>query len=355
VPARALGPARATPAAADPRAFFAAAFAAADDASGAAGGWVEHDLVLAGARVRVRFAGPELVPVLLPPLAHAVVPPEDEPDATVAVWDGASTRVPLPPLPWEHENVDARARVAGMPDGLAAYHNVHFGGVTLFDLARREGLVWAESAGRVPWYERGSPLRTALHLALPGRDRHLVHAGAVGGPEAGVLVGGRSGSGKSSLCLASLAAGLGYAGDDYVVLTLAGGPAAHCLYATGKVDPAGLARLPGLEEFVDRDASIAEKAVLDLGGSPLLRPRLPVRALVLPRVSGAARPALRELGPGEALRDLGPSTVIQMPYRSDELLAALGRLVREVPSYRLELGGADLRPAVELVRGLLAA
>jgi hypothetical protein len=354
LPSGALGPARAVPAAGDPREYAAAAFAAAETAAVAAGGWVDRGISVAGARVRVRFAGMELVDVLLPPLAHLAAPPAGEPDAVVFVWDGASTGVPIPAPPWEHGNVDARARVAGMPVGLAAFHNVHFGGITLFDLAERRGLVWAESAARIPWYERGSPLRTALHLALPGRDRHLVHAGAVGGPDGGVLVGGRSGSGKSSLCLACLAGGLGYAGDDYVVLTLGGGPVAHCLYASAKLDPAGLARLPGLERLVDAEASTAEKAVLDLSGSPLLRERMPVQALVLPRVTGTGRPALRPLGAGEALRDLGPSTVIQMPHRSDELLASLGRLVRDVPGYRLELGD-DLPAAAGLVRELLEA
>ncbi len=349
---RPAGPARAqAPTLGGLAAYLGEVAREAEAAAARAGGWIEHDLELAGTRVRVRFAGPALVDVLLPPLAHLRAGAGDV-SASIAVLDSASTGVPLPPVPWDPTTVDARGRVAESTEAVTAFHNVHFGGVTLFDLEAGEGIVWAPSAERIPWYERGSPLRTALHLALPGTGRHLIHAGAVGHGTGGLLIGGRSGSGKSTLTLACVEAGFGYAGDDYVLVTLDPEPVAHCLYTTAKVDPASLRRLPALAGAVNPAASVAEKAVLELSRTRAdrIRNRVPVTAVVLPRVTG--RTQLRSLGAGEALRDLGPSTVIQMPHRSGELLASTAELLARVPSYRLELGG-DLRAAVDLLRGLL--
>jgi hypothetical protein len=342
----------ASPASVDGRAYFAHAAEAAEQALAA--GRVEHDLAIAGRRVRVVLAGEELVDALLPPLEHLAADGDGEPDARILVWDGSSTGVGLPPPLWEPENADARGLVHGVDGGVVAFHNVHFGGVTLCDPATATALVFAESRRRIPWYERGSPLRAALHVLLPGPGRHLVHAGAVGTADAGVLVGGVSGSGKSTLTLACVEGGLGYGGDDYVVVTLDPEPTAHTLYTSAKVHPAELERLPGLAACVDSESSIAEKAVLRLGRCRAERvvPALRVRAAVFPRVRGHGPSELAPIRAAEAVRLLGPSTVIQMPHESADLLATTARLLRDVPAFRLELG-ASLDESVALVRGLV--
>ncbi len=177
-----------------------------------------------------------------------------------------------------------------------------------------------------------------------------MHAGAVGIGGKGVLIGGRSGSGKSTLTLACVEAGFGYAGDDYVLVTLDPRPVAHTLYTTAKVNPDGLDRLTtlvgkaGLRRTVD-------KALLDLRGCVEILDSVPIVAVVMPRVRGGAS-ELSPLGPADAFRGLSPSTILQMPHRSAEVLETTKKLLTAVPSYRLELGD-DLPDAVGLVRELV--
>ena len=333
------------------RDYFGEVRDAGEAAANAAGGWIERDLRIAGQAVRLQFAGPALLEALFPPLAHLAGPAAAEP-IVFSLWDSASTGIAFPPVPWSRESLDVRGQVREeVGPEIVAYHNVHFGGITLYDTAGAAGLYWVESAAVIPWYERGSPLRTALHLALPGTNRHLIHAGAVGLAGGGLLIGGRSGSGKSTVTLACVEDGFGYAGDDYVLVTL-DPPVAHGLYTTAKVNPDGLERLPALGALVDTAASSPDKAVLDLSASAEILLSVPISAVVIPRVRGDGPTELLPLSAAEAFRALSPSTVIQMPHRSAEVLETTARLLAAVPSYRLELG-EDLSSAVALLRDLV--
>ena len=113
-----------------------------------------------------------------------------------------------------------------------------------------------------------------------------------------------------------------------------------------------MSRLPAFAGSVDEEASCPEKAVLDLTRrhAAQIRRSVPITAVVLPRI-GHEQAQLRPVGSAEALRTLTPSTIVQMPHRSADVVRTVARLVREVPTYRLELGG-DLRAAAYLVRGL---
>jgi hypothetical protein len=335
------------------RNYFGEVRDAAESAAQSAGGWVERGLRIAGAPVRLRFAGSALVEPLFPPLEHLEAEaPLSAP--VIAICDSVSTSTPRPPVPWSRESIDPRGRVGeDVGGGVIAYHNPHFGGITLFDAGSEEAIYWVESAARIPWYERGSPLRTALQLALTGGGRTFVHAGAVGHAAAGVLVGGRSGSGKSTVVLACVESGLGYVGDDYVIVTL-DPPTAHVLYTSAKVDPEGVPRLARLAARVDIEASAPDKAVLDLRGAAEILDAVPIVGVVLPRIRGAGPSELVPVGAPEAFRLLSPSTAIQMPYGSADALAATASVLSEVPSYRLELG-EDPAGAAALVRDLIGA
>ena len=244
---------------------------------------------------------------------------------------------PLPTRPWEPENVDARGLVRGVDGGVVAFHNVHFNGVTLFDPAGAGGA----RLGRVPRADplvraRLAPARRRCTLPLPGPGRHLLHAGAVGSPDAGVLVGGVSGSGKSTLTLACVEDGLGYGGDDYVVVTLDPEPTAHTLYTTREGASGGARATPGAR-------GLRRPGGLDRGEG---RPRL--RGAAGPRRAsarcGSARSSSRACAarggassgrsaPPRRCALLGPSTVIQMPHRERRASSRRPRgCSRDVPS-----------------------
>ena len=257
-------------------------------------GCVERDLVVAGRGVKLRFAGPALVEPISGALAHLESREAALPAATVLLWDSASTGVPLPPVPWRMSDLDDHGQSRGYrvrgwdEESIYTLHDQDYGAMTIFDGGSRTAIYATLDAREVPSYERAAPLRAALHWSLSEPGRHLVHAGAVGGAEGGVIVAGRSGSGKSTLTLSCVEAGLGYLGDDYVLIDLAGEPTAHAVHSTAKIDERAIAQLPALAPAIlARDGWDADKVVLDLHRhrpSSLMR-RVAVRAVVLPRVA----------------------------------------------------------------------
>jgi hypothetical protein len=323
-------------------------------------GCVERDLVVAERGVKLRFAGPALVEPMSAALAHLESRETAPPAATALLWDSASTGVPLPPVPWRTSDLDDYGQSRGYrvrgwdEDRIYTLHDQDYGAITIFDAGSRTAIYATLDASEVPSYERAAPLRAVLHWSLSEPGRHLVHAGAVGGIEGGVLVAGRSGSGKSTLTLSCVESGLGYLGDDYVLVDLADEPAAHSVHSTGKVGEGSIAWLPSLGPAIHaRDEWDADKVVLDLHRhrpDSLMR-SVAVRAVVLPRVAAGPRARVRAGSAAEGLRALAPSTVLQHFGGGAEGLATVAELLRRVPVYVIELG-RDMANAVDAVARL---
>jgi hypothetical protein len=326
-------------------------FAAESTRAMAVAGAVVHDLRIGGAAVRLCFAGPALVPAVLPALAHLRTDAAGtEPVLTVELWDAASTGVIPPPYPVPGEGVPARGEIRTYADAgvRALYHSGvrprdgGFAEVTIYDERASIARYFVDAPGRIPWYERAAPLRSVLHWGLTGRDRLLVHAGAVGIGDRGVLLAGPGGSGKSTSAVAAMIAGCEYLGDDYVLVDLAGPQAmAHSVYATAKLAPEATALLPALRgTYGGRTPHGQEKWVIDVaqlrpGG---LRLELEVAAIVLPCLRPDAPTRLRPASAGAALLALAPTTVFQGPLRDGVALGQLAELARRVPAHVLELG-----------------
>ncbi len=323
-------------------------------------GCVQRDLVVGGRGVRLRFAGPALVEPLSGALEHLESDSPAPPAATVLLWDAASTGVPLPPVQWSRSELDDRGQSRGYRvrdwDRELVYtlHDQDYGAITVFDAASRTAIYATRDAAAVPEYERATPLRAALHWCLSAPGRHLVHAGAVGGAEGAALVAGRSGSGKSTLTLSCVEAGLGYVGDDYVLVETDGAPTAHAVHSTAKLDPAGVSGLPTFAgAILGQDVMDGGKAVVDLHRHrpAALLPRAPLRAVVLPTVKSGARTRVRAVSAADAVRAVAPSTVLQHFGYGMGGLATVAELMRALPVYALELG-PDMAPAVDAVARL---
>jgi hypothetical protein len=320
---------------------------------------VEHHLRVGERNVRLRFAGPALIPLLLPSLSHLEVPDDPgHPELSIDLWDGG-TGVPPPPLPWEPGSVGSRGEVTGYnEDGFRTVFQVDplgFRALTMFDSATLRVCFWVLAPEYVPWWERAAPLRIALHFGLSGPRRRLLHAGAVGVGGRGVLLAGPGGSGKSTTAVAAMLEGLDYAGDDYLLLDLEPEvPVAHSLYASAKLVPETGRLLPELRSTLTGSlARDGEKHVVDVRSlaSGKIRTSLPVTAIVFPSAGQATE--LVEAAPADALRRLAPSTIFQLPYDGGASLAPLAELVRRVPAYVLGLGGSP-EAAVVAINGLLA-
>jgi hypothetical protein len=307
-------------------------------------GTIEQDLAFPHRRVRLRFAGEQLADALLPALARRRQPPTGHPDITINLWEATATPHAPIPYPWTPAQIGPGGLINGSATTpILAIHDTASGAITLHHRPQHTILHRVPNHHTIPWWERAAPLRPALHLALTQPGHHLVHAGAVGRDHGAILLAGAAGAGKTTTALAALTHGLHYLADDYILLHTHPDPTAHSIYNTAKLDGGHLRRFPALASLVRFPPPEAadEKAVLDVASVRAGAPRqsLPVRAVVVPRISGVTKRArLRPTRSSDALLALAPSTVFQMPFDDRAVLGSLARLVREVPSYTLELG-----------------
>jgi hypothetical protein len=322
------------------------------DAGAANVGVIERNILLAGYRIRLQFAGPALVPVIEPAFDHlAEHDGEQAADLTVRVWDAASTGVRPLPLPADvlHRG-ETGPRYHGEDSGVV----VHAADATLsvLDAKRKTALHYLPDAKNALWYQRATPLKDIVHAWTSGHDIQLIHAAAVGNRDGGVLIAGVAGAGKSTSSVACLRGGLAYAGDDYVLVDI-GRAFVHSLYSSAKLEWDNFDRHPEL--FRPGNSRADPKAVAFLARDVPDRMALgfPLRALLLPTITGREETRAVPTTTGRALLGLAPSTMLQMPGHDQQSLGAMARLVDGVPAFQLELG-TDLSAIPDVVEAVLA-
>jgi hypothetical protein len=323
--------------------FFEELRNAHEAAAAAAGGVRGHHFRMAGRNVALRLAGPAAEEPFTAALGHLARDPAAEPDLTVLVFDSASTGTPPPPAPWGPDEVREAGVVESFSDErFRTVVQVPVEMATMLD--RRQGLAvcWVRDAAMLPMPERAAPLRRMLQGWLGDLGLVLVHAGAVGTPEGGVLLSGWEGSGKSSSALSCLDSALLYASDDYCAVDPGPQPWVHSLYSTGKTAVADLPHIPLEESMIGNpEETPQEKALyfLHRHRPERLTAGFPLRAILLPQVGGSAgSSALEPVSRGAALRSLAPTSVLLSPQAGSATLAALSRLTARLPAYRLRLG-----------------
>ncbi len=321
-----------------------------------AGGVVESDYLVGGLAVRMRFAGPALIPRLAPALAQLSQMDRLDPALTISLWDGLSTGTGRPPGPWEESGADEGQTHLCAGERIRAVFYPEPPMMSFLDEPRGHAFFWTRSPADVPFYESGSPFRPIFNWWMVSHGRQFAHAAAVGTRDGGALLVGRGGSGKSTTALACLEAGLQYAGDDHCLVSIDPIPYAHSLYSSGKLNPDSLERLPALRAAVaNGDRLDCEKALLLL--APFAPDRVvagfPLRAIILPQVHGGPETELRPASPAAALLALAPSTLLPLPKSHGAGLAALATLTRQLPCYHLRLG-ACLQDAPRVIARLLA-
>lgn len=351
---------------ADQLAFFDTLSEGFERAAGRAG-IEQRDFVIAGFRVRLRFAGGALAPQIIPALAHLETDVAGAPDLTIGLFDSRSTDTRLPFLAhqfvellrlrwWEH--LQGRREIKGL-NGSRVRSVFHLGPdiLSLLDAGRNQALYWVEDATELPYYERGSPLMTILNWWLADRGRYLVHAAGIGSEQRGLLLTAKGGSGKSTTTIACLLAGLGVVGDDYAVMD----PQAACAYSLfnsvklkGAADVERFPALAGRFDNLDR-LDEGEKAMLYLHQHfpEQLRPKLPLNAVLVPRFHDGPETRIQPASQAIAFKALAPSTMFQLPGNARDAFQGLASLVRRVPAYQITLG-SDIDQIPEVIEEFLA-
>lgn len=301
-------------------------------------------LRIAGVDLELAVGDADVGAALLPALRHHIIHPgavhgdgHDSGTTRLVVWSA-----PMEPFPWNGEHLRRGGAVAGLSHGpVRATAAADDTSLMLWDDERRIACCWYAGVAGVTRWDRAAPLRTALHFALAGPRRQLVHGAVVGMGGRGVLLAGPGGSGKSTTTFACLQAGMQVVGDDYAAVDFPGGPArAWNLFRSIKVGEREAG--PGGRDH-RRTLLLGE----DLPGSAT--EMLEVSAVLLPRVTGGPHSSVATASPAEALRALAPSTLLQTPYEEKPSMGLLGQLARAVPSYHLNLGADRGVPAIRQV------
>lgn len=342
-----------------------------DAAALASGSVLERDFEIAGERVRLRSATASLVDQLSRAFSHLGTSSPGTPALTVNLWDSESHATIPPPTPeaggelapgaFFHSSVDGlrlgyQLGTSGDARVLAAYREAPTPAVSVLDDEHGEAWHWVADARRYPYWEQATPIRFLLDWWLRDRGTHVLHAGAVGTSEGGVLLVGKSGSGKSTAALSSLRSQLLYAADDFVAVSVEPEPWIHSLYVSGKLMPDHLRLLPFLRPALANDDQLDfEKAVVYVHEHwpENVSSGFPLRAILAPRVvPGRAEARAVPASPLGGLAALAPSTVFQLHTRGRDSLARMRQLAETVPSYVLETG-SDIGSIPDAIAGVL--
>lgn len=319
-------------------------------------GEVEYFLQIANFSICLRFAGNALVEYVMPALAHLKTAPCARPDLTICLWDRTSPRTDLPTSISDLANLvktdfSENFDVDVLPEKITAYvvgesvrssFDFGLGIINVLNLRDNQAYCWFEDVGKIPYWYKCSPLQFVLNIWMDARQYQYVHAGAIGYVDGGVLLVGKGGSGKSSTSLTCLNSSLLYVGDDYCLMTTEPQPYVYSLYNSAKLKgKADLKRFPHLANMItNRDRLDTEKAILFLNDHypDQVWRGFPIKAVLVPKVTGDRDTTYHPISAAIALRALAPSTIYQLRSSKQVALSRMSALVQQVPCYRLDLG-----------------
>ncbi len=322
--------------------FFNSTLATFKKACRAAGESIDLYYNIADLTVCLRFAGPELVPFLTPSLEHLRIAPLATPDLTINVWDSVSTKTKMSPPPWSSEDYTVQGDIEG-------FNNERFGtnvsmiscALSVVDLQNNEALWWIRDSEDFPIFESSCPFQTILNWWTKKQNLFMIHSGAVGTSNSGVLLTGRSRSGKSTASIACIDSHLFFASDDLCLLKTDPIPYIYSLYSSGRLDPFSIEKL-SLEKLISEEMpnNSDEKSIIFFHNHfpEKIVSGFPLKAIILPKVSGEINTNIRTAKPSEAIKVLGPNTVLQFTRSGAESFKAVTKLVTKLPCYFMDTG-----------------
>lgn len=168
-------------------------------------------------------------------------------------------------------------------------------------------------------------------------DRMLLHAAAVGWSGKGVLVVGRSGSGKSTFSVSCLTAGMDFVSDDYTLVSASGPLLAMPLYTSVAVNPDMHAKMPWLgNPSVEPNAAWCNGKYQFQLERHHLCPSLEIHGIIIPRISGEDTPSIRTVSAGSAMTQMLHSSLKQLDRNRDtDLMRTFAARMRNLPVYEM--------------------
>lgn len=205
------------------------------------------------------------------------------------------------------------------------------------------------------------PLFRFLTGLFHARGMTIIHSALVGVDGHGILVTGRGGSGKSTISIAALQAGMDFASDDLVAIGDGpDGPVGHSLFGSALLTdwssqllpdgPDGVRRPPPAslnKSFLAASTHFAER----------MARRMKIVAIARPRFSDRPDSRLEPASKAEIYRALAPTSVLTSPWREADRIDGLFRLVANLPTFVLHSGtdhAGRAKPIADYLRGAVA-
>lgn len=297
---------------------------------------------IAGQNLAIRFAGKSLVPMVCPAFEHLEIDPTVGQTFTINCWEQATTRISMPPRPWGDSENFSHGEIPSHIDADRYLHINHASGaVVVADRRKNLATFWVRSSSEINTYEIAAPFRDFLNWWGSVRGLFQIHAGAVGYPDGGALLVGRSGAGKSNTTLACLQSDMLYLSDDCCLLDTAGEPFLHGIYNSAKIYRSDLDRYPIFGAHRDSGIPTPEnKALFFLNRiSPeRVSAGFPLKVMLVVRVADAPDTNLSPISPAAVLLTMGPDNILRWPVVGRSALSSLAEAVRKVPCHYLNVG-----------------
>lgn len=299
-------------------------------------------LLLAGRTVHLCTPSADLRERLLPALSHLVHPEQESlPELTILYAEDKDLPAKLKAPPWQGFNGQGYNADICQED-VQVFFQPWQKQLFLYSRSKRTGIYWVQKTGDVPWWECTFSFRALFHLWTRDLPAQLVHAGAMAKDGSGVLITGKSGSGKSTSCLNLLRAGYDYLGDDYVWVESGAQIKVFTLYQTAKIEPENLeARFADWKPFIRNKADYRQqKAIFDIKD---LNPDAGIsvtgiKAVLLPEVAHCENTRFERVNPAHALMAMAPTTLHHLPHNRQEAYQKMRTVSSRLPAYRWHLG-----------------
>jgi hypothetical protein len=309
--------------------------------------------------VCIESCGEAITTLALEGLRHAEDKGLGAADFRIIAVDSAATGLEPPPA-WSFPTTGERAHWCRQQfdDGrLQVGLNLAWRTWGILDREQGLGLVWSADAANTPEWVIRDQTRNILHWWSSSGGWGLFHAAALKLGTAGCLIAGKSGSGKSTVTAAAIAAGFATAGDDFVLIepreTF---PHVHSVFHTVKLDEASLGRVPAFhgkafkaidlprEKFLVRLFEVAPGSLVS---------GFPIHAILHSRVTGQRESRVASSTSARGFHAIAPSTTFELRSLENEIVARTAALVRAVPTYSFEFG-TDVDAAIRALHSFMS-
>ncbi|WP_337042179.1 hypothetical protein [Emticicia sp. 17c] len=207
------------------------------------------------------------------------------------------------------------------------------------DYSSKNIYYWVDDFCRLPPNETAAPLRMVFHLWFEPTASFLCHAAGLGISEEGVLLTGKSGSGKSTSTLSCLNTKLKYAGDDFILVDPEQN-LVYSLYSVAKLNIEQFDNFTHLKPLISNIEQIPrEKGHVYINESftDSMITQFSIKAILLPTITGLEDTFIQECSKLDAIKALVPSSVWILRSNT-KAVEKMKLFISKTPTFRLMAG-----------------